>query len=89
MRPAIAVQKDTRNILENRYKGFLEELTKAIEKACQDGKFKTIWSINTDSEGKAYLLERLKQLGYSAIACSDPRDSGFSFQIKWDEVKEW
>lgn len=89
MRLASAVQTDTKNILEERYKGFINELTDAIEKACQQGKYRAVWTINTDNEGKAYLIDRLKGYGYTASAVFSQRDNGFNFEIKWDKVDGW
>lgn len=83
MRHACIARQDAQNILDERFKDIEEKVTKAIEQAVADGRFKTVICFDTEMNqpAKDHIISKLRANDYKANLTSYRGES--SLEVSW------
>lgn len=84
MRHASLVHQDAQNILDSKYHSIIDQVTKAIEKSCSEGKFNASFCATNilDSDTQKYVRNKLIEADYKVNFRSHQYD-GTTIEISW------
>lgn len=83
MRHAHIARQDANNILDERFKDIEDKVTKAIEQAVADGRFKTVISFDVEMNqpAKDHIIGKLRENDYKAKLTSYRGEA--SLEVSW------